>query len=303
MNLAGGLGNQMFMYAFGRAQAARYSQKLYFTTHTFAKNELGRKYRLDKLNITNDMRFVDQDPCVYMLFNAKRLMFESIIRMRKESKKDIGTVLKYAKMGYFYSLSSEYIKPVFVNRYINYYNATFQSEKYFASIRDQVKNELKPRKVTEKCSTFGRKLQDEQSVCVHIRRSDYCTDPSLNVCGKKYYIDAIAAMRQKLHSANYYFFSEDIEWVKKNFRDERFYYVDFTESEIEDLYLMSKCRHFIIPNSSFSWWGQYLSENCGGGKKIVIAPSRWYPAGKQAYPLYTDSWTLIDPTPWGTGDR
>jgi hypothetical protein len=90
---------------------------------------------------------------------------------------------------------------------------------------------------------------------------------------KKYYDDAVKLISSKLDSPNFYFFSDDIDWVKIHFGNTKnACFVDETQNEFDDLYLMSLCQHHIIANSTFSWWGAWLNEK---KSTIVIAPKKW----------------------------
>lgn len=305
VSLGGGLGNQMFMYAFGRAQARKYKDSLYFSTYAFSKDRSGRTYRLDRLNIQPDIRFIHKYALKYFFFVIKRFWFEFWIRIRKTDRFDNTKALRYAEQGYFFTCSSEYTEPVYAFKKINYYNGLFQSERYFESVKEEIKKEFRAVDVPDICKEYAGNLLKINSVCVHVRRSDYCVNPALNVCGKIYYTDAIERMNSLLDHPEYYFFSEDISWVKKNFTGNHYHFVDIAKNETEDLFMMYHCAHFIIPNSTFSWWAQYLCIH--EGKKTVIAPSRWYSQEKEMVrsdgcnteaSLYMDDWILVEPTPW-----
>ena len=141
---------------------------------------------------------------------------------------------------------------------MNYYNAYFQGEKYFEAAKDEIKEKFRVKEVSARCREMAEKLLNENSVCVHIRRGDYLELPMFNVCGKQYYIDAIEKIKTMVNNPIFYFFSNDIDWVKNNFRGDDYRFVDIAENEVEDLYMMYHCAHYIISNSSFSWWAQYL---------------------------------------------
>lgn len=122
-------------------------------------------------------------------------------------------------------------------------------------------------------------ILSSESVCVHIRRGDYLTNRHLfrrqqDVLPLNYYKKAFEKLDKELINAHYFIFSDDIEWVKQNFKENENY--SFVESNnngpIATLYLMSMCKHFIIANSSFSWWAAMIAEN---HKKRLIAPNPW----------------------------
>jgi len=157
----------------------------------------------------------------------------------------------------------------------------FQTYKYFADYEDKIKRELSvSTPPSEKNSKMIKELENCESVCVHVRRGDYLLDINSglgSVCGYEYYDRAIKFMKEKLNSPVFYFFSNDhseIEWLKANwkFPDANIKYVDLDNPDYEELRLMYSCKNFIIANSSFSWWGAYLSQN---KNKIVCAPSKW----------------------------
>lgn len=113
------------------------------------------------------------------------------------------------------------------------------------------------------------------SVCVHIRRGDFLKNSNnLSVCHEKYYLNAMEFIEDKVDNPIFYIFSDDILDVKNNFKflGKRIIYVEGKRNDYEEFRLMYNCKHFIISNSTFSWWSSYL----GGGDGIVIAPKKWY---------------------------
>ena len=169
-----------------------------------------------------------------------------------------------------------------------------QSEKYFEKYADDIKNNLCMDKIFEKkmnsrIFSFINKILDANAICVHIRRGDY-EQTEYDVCSVKYYQQAISFYKQLYNDAIFYFFSDNIEWVRKNIGIEKAYVYVAGQKDYEDLYLMTKCKHYIMSNSSFSWWAQYLSLN---PEKKVVAPSKWLnseiPLG-----IYQKDWIILD---------
>lgn len=158
----------------------------------------------------------------------------------------------------------------------------FQSKKYFENYEDEIKKIFHFDDVelpTSECLTS-----------VHIRRGDYIKNSDYhNLLGLEYYHSAI----NHIGYGKFIFFSDDINWVKKNFESENYIFSD-SDNEIEDIYLMSKCNNNIIANSSFSWWGAFMNKN---ENKIVISPKNtsWFgPKGpKDTKDLIPDSWIQI----------
>lgn len=180
-----------------------------------------------------------------------------------------------------------YSEPKFSYTPIKYYknmiiDGYFQSEKYFSDYSDQI---IKLFNIsTEKF------ISNEEVTSVHIRRGDYLKfSKHHRVLDKEYYESAI----KKINRGVFLFFSDDIIWVKENFKSENFFYSEST-SEVEELGLMSNCTNNIIANSSFSWWGAYLNKNIS---KIVISPNHRYWFGesgpKDTEDLIPESWIQI----------
>jgi hypothetical protein len=133
-------------------------------------------------------------------------------------------------------------------------------------------------------------------VSVHVRRGDYVSDKNANslmgVLPVNYYLSAIRHMRENVKDAYFYFFSDDLDWVKDNVQtDANCEFVEAGTDYIE-LDLMSQCRHNVIANSSFSWWGAFLNQN---PEKIVVAPRQWVipPAINNQVNIQFPSWTLL----------
>ena len=137
-------------------------------------------------------------------------------------------------------------------------------------------------------------IESSESVCISVRRGDYESDPAcratFSVCHKSYFEQAITIIQQKIKNPTFIMFSDDIEWVKSNLTvPGKVYYESGKDSVWEKLRLMYSCKHFIISNSTFSWWAQYLSRN---PNKIVISPDRWYLPDKQ-WPLIEDTFIKV----------
>ena len=113
---------------------------------------------------------------------------------------------------------------------------------------------------------------------MHVRRGDYVQNTHTNsvhgTCSEAYYQKAIKHIEKNIDNPNFYIFSDDIAWCKENFDFlENKFFVDDTKSAFDDMELMKNCKHNIITNSTFSWWGSWMN---GGNKKIVVAPKIWF---------------------------
>lgn len=135
--------------------------------------------------------------------------------------------------------------------------------------------------VSDRNIAFSKKLQEDCSVAIHIRRGDYLNPGTYEnfgrFCTKEYYDKAIELMKNRLKNPKFYFFSDDQDYVRKEYSGDGFAYVDWNKGKDswQDLYLMSKCQHHIIANSTFSYWAAQLSAN-QSYNHIVTAPKKWY---------------------------
>lgn len=177
----------------------------------------------------------------------------------------------------------------------------FEDIKYFDKIRDKLLNELQPveDELVENKDLYDILKSDKQTVCISIRRGDYVSniefEKKLNICTKEYFERAVNCIKQKIDNPIFIVFSDDIEWCKANIdfiKKENCYFESGNDPIWEKLRLMYMCKHFIISNSTFSWWSQYLSRN---EEKIVIAPSSWFKNDNNGskYPLLLDSFIKI----------
>jgi hypothetical protein len=267
--LIGGLGNQMFQYAAGRRLAHHHKTDLFLDVTGFASYAALRKYELDHFRI--NAAIAPLDLLKQVSFSRKdtvRLGFQhlffgkKIIQFIKDQPPDF----------------HEQILSLPDNIYLDGY---WQSEKYFAGIADMIKKEFSfvypPSEINQE---LLEKITDDNSVSLHIRRGDYVSNPESmethGVLGAEYYREALNLMEKKVKDPQIFVFSDDIPWAKDNLKtDLPVHCIDHNgmEKNYEDLRLMSNCKYHIIANSSFSWWGAWLSINPG---KIVIAPEKWF---------------------------
>lgn len=167
----------------------------------------------------------------------------------------------------------------------------FQTEKYFADIKEQVREAFQFRNFSpsEGVKAYEAQMASCNAVSLHIRRGDYLTEANRalfgNICDEGYYERAIAAMKGQVPGARFFVFSNDKDWVRARYTDRDFVIVEGNSEDAgyADLYLMSKCKHHILANSSFSWWGAWLDDN---PDKKVIAPKTWL-KGRSFTDIYT----------------
>lgn len=271
VKLRGGLGNQLFQYAFGRAVSLKLETPLVLDISGFehqSESETEREFQLNCFNIQASI---------------SNNINESKIDFIKKHIDKIKNVIKNTANpynGYIFEPKNLEAKDGSV------LEGSWQSEKYFSDIETILRYDIALKeKLGSKAKLFKDRIKQVEdnggvSTSMHIRRCDYITNKYANayhgVLDMTYYQKAISTLQSKLCGKQLvlFVFSDDITWVKENFKTE-VPYVCVSRDEIsdsEDMFLMSQCNHNIITNSSFSWWGAWLNPS---KNKIVIAPKRW----------------------------
>lgn len=269
--LMGGLGNQMFQYAIGRQLSVLRNTSLKLDVSGFAGYDL-REYLLHNFKIDAELasdseleefkrecRKWDERGAIAKLFTQAKF------RRYKEPRSDL---YKF-KSKVFKLPSDAYLEGHWVH------------QEYFRGIRELITREFElAHDFDAQNSGFLELIQSSgHSVSLHVRRGDYVTDPRTNkyhgVCSLDYYGSAIARINEKHADAAFFIFSDDLDWVRDNLEiDREHHFVDANTNLLPhfDLALMRACKHHIIANSTFSWWGAWLADSPG---KTVIAPKTW----------------------------
>lgn len=287
VTLSGGIGNQMFQYALARRFSIEYKQNIAIDLATLERDPL-RTYKLDVCNLPMDYVEIMKEDIPYKWNRDTNYILKILLRL---FPRYIENRLK--KKNVFIYMHSDYMEIVPNPQYSNiYFNGWWQSEKYFQKYSDVIRNELR----VQLDKRLGAKAEiiknNPNSVCVHYRKGDYKLKKNkrYQVCDTHYFQNAIAKMRELLQNPLFYIFSDDIEEVKKEWKkSEDFIYIDQGYSDTDELGLMCACNHFIISNSSYSWWGQYLCEN---SEKRVVAPKAWTNDDRKI-DLYLSDWILL----------
>ncbi|MCH5342485.1 MAG: alpha-1,2-fucosyltransferase [Acetatifactor sp.] len=302
--LMGGMGNQIFIYAFCKKLVQSTGQEaiLYFDSEDARQLEIS-KFLLDQRIRIENKKFLegyDGNTYIYRLFrklieHTRRGAFQSFL-IKLSNRLGIVFVLDGFYDIDFGTLQKR--KKIIVNGF-------FQSQKYFEGMEEDIRNEFNgenlngidlPPNVVSKLND----VRNSNSTCVHIRRGDYLDSKYRNkflVCTEEYYKRAMEYINVEQDRPRFVVFSDDIHWVINNYKFLKRYDVDFVDNGGElavlyDFLLMKECKHFILSNSTLSWWAQFLSDN---GKKVVVAPSRWLNDDYGNKDIYQDTWHLIDP--------
>jgi glycosyl transferase family 11 len=269
VKLMGGLGNQMFQYACGRRLAAARSAELKLDISDLGGGS-GRAYALCHLDVSADIaseadigRFKTAGPIWKALYRAR------IARRRYRERNVI-------RERFFHF--DEQILSLTDNVYLEGY---WQSERYFADVEAVIRREFTCKEPADaENARLAEQIRSTNSVSLHVRRGDYVSDPKTSrvhgVCTMDYYGRAVRRIADAAGRLHLYVFSDDPVWVRSNLRlDHETTYLDRNPADRghEDLRLMSLCRHHVIANSSFSWWGAWLARDTA---KMVVAPSKWF---------------------------
>ena len=259
IKIKGGLGNQLFQYAVGRALALHHRLPLKLDLTIFKTYKLHR-YLLDQFAIKAEIATEDE---IIKLKGRNNVLFSALRKAGLVKRK---SYLKEKRSSYFDA-------SVFKNDDV-YLDGYWQNELYFSDIREELLRDLiSISSMSDLGVVYMEGIKKSNSVSLHVRRGNYLNLKNFNVLDINYYMKAVEYMRKNVEKPTFYIFSDDLEWCKNSlgFLDNCIF-VDSTKTEIDDLKLMSFCKHNIIANSSFSWWGAWLNQNC---KKTVIAPKGW----------------------------
>lgn len=286
VNIIGGLGNQMFQYAFGYALVKQNGETLKLDTSDFINYPL-RGFGLDCFNL--EVNIASKGDVKKYKYRDGSFISDAIRRICNNPKR--------FSNHYFKEKSIFHETNDFQNK--KYFVGYWQNEKYFYQYRDEILNlfSLK-KKIQPKTLQYELLIKDTESVSLHIRRGDYVSNEHTNsvhgVCSLGYYGDAITYIKGKVNEPHFYIFSDDLIWAKKNLafvQKKTFIELNKPILDYEEIYLMSRCKHNIIANSSFSWWGAWLNDHCN---KLVIAPQKWFvDETRDTSSLVPDSWVRL----------
>lgn len=274
IKLMGGLGNQMFQYAFGYTQAKRLNTDLFADLRFFSQrldDVTKRSYELDCFKI--NLKVIPNKILQRVMFPVGGT--RSILNNKLKRLLYFGSIIEYKK-----ELKFKYSENNIGKSSSVYYEGYWQSEKYFLEHREDLLDKFKLKnELYNETRKYKDLIKNSNSVSIHIRRGDYVNNPTANafhgLCSKKYYDEAIEYFDSRNTEIHYFVFSDDLEWAKENIESQYVTFVDLPSDvpDVEEMLLMSLCKHNIIANSSFSWWGAWLNNN---NDKVVVAPKQWF---------------------------
>ena len=298
VNIHSGLGNQLFQYAFGRKVALDRNMELQFDYTLLYRQEKQHNFllrnRLDNFNIVGKEASIDE------IDKFKRIEYTSLFYrvLRKLSGRKI-RLFKNNSCQIDESTFSKDKKKLATadNLYITGYLADI---KLLAEFNDAILPDFKLiTPLNELNINKKARIDAVNAVGIHIRRQDYKSQQEVfALLTMEYYKSAIEYITEKTNNPIFFVFSDDMDWVKKAFSKYfsqwNFEYVSINnmDTDFMELELMRSCKHFIIANSTFSWWAAWLNSN---PNKIIIAPKKWYNK-KQLQMDYENG--LLVPSDW-----
>ncbi|HVF67309.1 MAG TPA: alpha-1,2-fucosyltransferase [Pyrinomonadaceae bacterium] len=286
--LIGGLGNQFFQYAVGRALSVKNGVPLKLDVSAYESYKL-RRYSLSHFNVVEEIASPDE------IERFRRPGPNRLVRLGLR----LGVLPDSLRFTTVVERGFPFDPEVLSARGNVYLEGYWQSEKYFKEIEDVIRRELTVKHEPDPVNAeVGRAITGADSVCVHVRRGDYVENPEMSKiyeqCTPDYYHAAARELAKSVAAPHFFVFSDDPRWARENLEfNHPVTYVDHNGGgkDYEDLRLMSLCKHFVIANSSFSWWGAWLGSD---PRKVVFAPKAWFRTREHdTRDLIPDAWYVI----------
>jgi hypothetical protein len=293
VRLAGGLGNQLFQYATGRALAYRLQTTLKLDLGDYG-DRVYRPYGLEVFSLPAEparMRDVPLEFRLAHLSGPMRRVCQRVPRQLLVGRRAASKVIREKSTGFDRSVL-EVIGDVYLVGF-------WQSPKYFEDVASVIRADLalSPERAGA-AEDITAEVRQQGTVSVHVRRGDYVTDPVISsrhgTCSPGYYANALEWLSSRIEVKRVFVFSDDIEWARNELKFASptvFVTEPGEDSVIRDFFLMSQCEHHVIANSTFSWWAAWLRRNPDG---CVVVPGRWFSdTTVDTRDLYPTGWAVL----------
>ena len=295
--ITGGIGNQLFQYAFVRALSIKFNEKFKLDLSWYRDYDkyeelinpnaaTKREYLLNKFNIQDNLLNhlylsisyrLNKTPCLKKLINYPVVRYFSY-KTITESELDIERMDNYNNI-YLYGF--------------------WQNSNLLEDYRHILEKEITLKtKISEKNKLYLDSIEDSNSIAIHFRRGDLLSRPvavdNQPSSTDDYYFNAINIIKKNVNNPELFVFSDDIKWIEKNHEfDIPATYINSDGPDYEHFHLMCHCKHQIIANSTFSWWAAWLNNN---QNKIVISPKWWYrdPVKNESIIRIPQDWTVLN---------
>lgn len=310
----GRCGNQLFNYAFARQIQNKYPNQKICVCATGVKNKQGEygsfwEDSLKHFNVSsyetwkgNDVDCIKKGTIIQRIAWNIWMVVGKLDRRKIEpfSREDFKQKLfkLFSKAGVYYNIF-DYATPYEIVKHNDYFvYGRYEDEKWFEGQHDNLCKELSPKINQLPNMELMRQIGTSNSVCVSLRNwtidvTDQKNLTNRTICDAEYYKKAIQYMKDYVENPVFVVFSDDVEWGKQIVSSVAGDSVVIAESKLNDvaekLYYMSTCKHFILANSTFSWWAQYLAKN---ESKIVVSPAQWFHS-KKHHPLINNKWVIF----------
>ncbi len=294
VSLYGGLGNQLFQFATALSLAKKNHARVFLDLSWFDKDHLSagetpRAYALGVYDLG----------CNVLIKNNRRKASHK--QLTRYIDAVVRRVKKYINVGipHFYEKSMKFHPNLIQSELPIWLDGYWQSYKYFEDIKPALREMIAfSRNMNSTMQAIYKDILVKDAICIHVRRGDYVTNPSAaqfhGLCDLSYYYSGINLVIKNLINPHAFIFSDDPLWVRSNFKlqiPSTIVDINGPDEAHQDLWLMAACKHFIIANSSLSWWGAWLSDQ---SDKIVVAPNQWFLNGQMSTEdLIPDQWIRI----------
>ena len=284
----GGLGNQMFQYAAGRALALAHDTSLVLDTSGFKNYELHQGFELGRV-FSAPFAEADAKDMTQVLGWRRHAVVRRLLDRLPRNVVGAGA---YVNEPHFHHWPQFEALPA-----QSYLAGYWQSEKYFQRHALQIRKDFTFAPAKGRNAELAAEIYGVNAVSLHVRRGDYVSNPGTTavhgLCSLAYYQDAIRVVIAQVPDARLYIFSDEIKWARQNLQitvPHKFIEHNQGKDSFNDMMLMSRCQHHIIANSSFSWWGAWLN---GSSSKLVIAPEKWFADDKSTADLIPHQWMRL----------
>lgn len=295
--ITGGIGNQLFQYAFVRSLSIKFNKKF--------KLDLSWYRDYDKYEKPKDPNAATKREYLLDKFNIKENLLNPIylsISFRLNNSSTLKKLINFRPLNYF-SFNTVVEADFTLNEIKSmnnvYLAGVWQKSDLFDEFDNLIKEEFTLKnKLSAENNILLKNIKSTNSIAIHIRRGDLLSRPVAVAVqpssSKKYYYNAINKIKEKVENPEIFIFSDDIKWVKNNYKfDIPTNYIDNGGPDYEHFNLMCNCQHQIIANSTFSWWAAWLNNY---QKKIIISPKWWYrdPVKNESIIRIPQNWIILE---------
>jgi len=288
----------MFEFAFAKAIALEFNEDIYLDVSSYKSYKI-RDFSLQHLKLVDSIRYIEDAKLpmtheVYLKLSQKiyHVLQKIVMTLNKRNRIGKRTFELLTQFGLYYNFDVYHYDLQISNCKVKCLYGYFQSEKYFQKHKKQV---LQVLKVTTPLTNRAQKLLNDIISCnatgISIRLGNDYINSEFDVCKDDYFYRGMDFIYERHKDTIFYIFSDCVNKVREKFKFK--YTVKYIEGfkDYESLRLLYSCKHFVIANSSFSWWGAYLSSN---EDKIIIAPNKWRKNSQEVPDIYYDRLTLLD---------